>query len=177
MAFISFISLNKKTYLLLIFISISAIANIVPDCLDGIVPFYIDLIDYSCQILISLPFVLKYIFKKKKREHNIFHKFNKLDFIIFALMIFVDLIDATIYVIFDDTLFLACNIFNRYNLDIFLCLLLSMYTSNSEYFRHHIVGQIIFFIPSTLVDIYRIYNNDEKNIHLNWKHFLVYFLD
>ena len=177
MAFISFTSLNKNTYLLLIFIVISAIANIIPDYCDGIVPFYIDLVDYSCQILISLPFIFQKLFKKNKKKYSVFQNFSKLDYYIFALMIIINLIDATIYELFDDTLFFACNIFNRYNIDIFLCQILSMYTSNSQYYRHHIVGQIIVFIPSTLVDIYRLYKNKSKNIHLNWQHFLVYFLD
>ena len=176
MALISFASLNKNTYLLIIFITISAIANIVPDYIGGIVPFDIDLVDYSCQLLISIPFIIQHLLKKNKTG-GLFQNFSKIDYIIFALMMIINFVDATIYVMFDDTLFFACNIFNRYNIDIFLCLVLSIYTSNSEYYRHHIVGQIIFFIPSTFVDIYRIYNNDKKHIHLNWQHFLVYFLD
>ena len=177
MAFISFTSLNKNTYLLLIFIIISAIANIIPDLLDGIVPFYIDLVDYSCQILISLPFIIQNLCKKSKKKYSMFQHFSKLDYYIFALMIIIDLVDATIYEMFDDTLFLSCNIFNRYNIDIFLCQILSMFTSNSQYYRHHIVGQIIVLIPSTLVDIYRLYKSDKRKIHLNWQHYLVYFLD
>ena len=55
--------------------------------------------------------------------------------------------------------------------------ILSMYTSNSRIFIHHVIGQIIFFIPSTTVDIYRIKNNDEKNIHIDFKHFIIYILD
>ena len=106
MAFISFTSLNKNTYLLLIFIVISAIANIIPDLLDGIVPFYIDLVDYSCQILISLPFIIQNLCKKSKKKYSMFQHFSKLDYYIFALMIIIDLVDATIYEMFDDTLFL-----------------------------------------------------------------------
>ena len=176
MALISFTSINKNTYLLLLFIVMSAIANIVPDYCNGIVPFDIDLVDYSCQLLISLPFVVQGFFNNKK-IFNIFQNFTKIDYIIFALMLVINFIDATIYVMFDETLFFACNIFNRYNIDIFLCLVLSIFTSNSEYYRHHIVGQIIFFIPCTLCDIYRLYNNDRRHIHLNWQHFLVYILD
>ena len=176
MSLISFTPLNRKTVLLLFFITMGAIANIIPDYLGGIVPFDIDLMDYSCQILVSLPFLLRKIFKKKNNI-KIFDNFTRLDYIIFALMIVIDLIDATIYVMFDDTLFFMSSIFNRFNIDIFLCGFLSIYTSNSEYFRHHAIGQIIILIPSTMVDIYRFLNNDEKNIHLNWKHFLVFFID
>ena len=177
MALISFTPLNKKTILLLLFISISAFDIIIPEIIEIIiVPFKIDLFDYLSQIIIGLPFLLHYLCSKKK-NYKLFSHFLKLDYIIFFIMIIVDLIHATIYVIFDDTLFFACNLFNRYNIDMILLEILSKFTSNSGYFFHHFIGQIIFFIPSIMVDIYRIYNNNEKNIHLNWKHFVIYFLD
>ena len=54
--------------------------------------------------------------------------------------------------------------------------ILSKYTSNSGYFIHHIIGQIIFYIPSLMIDIYRINKNDE-NLNFNWQHLLIIFFD
>ena len=87
----------------------------------------------------------------------------------------IDLVQAIIYIIFDDTLFFICNLFNRFNLDMILLEFLALYTSNTGYFCHHTLGQIILFASSILVDIYRIY--DEKNLNLDWKHYLLLFLD
>ena len=176
MALISFASLNKKTIILLFFISTSILACIIPAFFELIMPFEIDLIDYSSQVLIGLPFLLHYLFSKNKKN-KIFSHFSKLDYIIFFIMIIIELIHSTIYVIFDDTLLFFCILFNKYNIDIILLEILSKYASNSGFFIHHFIGQIILFIPSIMVDIYKIYNNDEKNIHFNLKHFAIIFLD
>ena len=48
---------------LLFFISISGLAYTIPSFLDLIEPFQIDLIDYSSQIIISLPFFVHDVHK------------------------------------------------------------------------------------------------------------------
>ena len=80
------------------------------------------------------------------------------------------------YVICDETLLFACNTFNRCNFDMILLEILSQYTSNSGYFIHHVIGQIIFYLPSLMIDIYRI-NKNEENLNFNWKHLLIIFFD
>ena len=175
MALISF-PINKKTMILLLFISIlSFIENIFPIFLELIMPFEIGLIDYSSQILIGLPFLVEYLYIKNKK-YKIFSQFSKLDYIIFILMMILELLQLTINVIVDDTLIFASNTFNRYNIDIILLQILSKFTSNSGYFIHHVIGQIIFYIPSLMIDIYRIYNNVE-DLNFNWKHIIIIILD
>ena len=175
MALISF-PINKKTMILLLFISIlSFIENIFPIFLELIMPFEIGLIDYSNQILIGLPFLVEYLYIKNKK-YKIFSQFSKLDYIIFILMMILELLQLTINVIVDDTLIFASNTFNRYNIDIILLQILSKFTSNSGYFIHHVIGQIIFYITSLMIDIYRIYNNVE-DLNFNWKHIIIIILD
>ena len=174
MALISFTPINKKNIILFFFITISALINFIPEYFNGYKPFDSDLIDYSSQILISLPFLLKKLFKKKKKKHTT-NKFPKLDYFIFGIIMIISLIEATIYIIFDDVLFFTFHLFNRNNIDMILLEILSLYTSNTGYFCHHIVGQIIMFISSILVDIFKIFN--ENNLKLDWNHFLILFLD
>ena len=176
MALISFTPINHKNIVLLFFITISVIANVAPLYFDGVQPFDLDIIDYSSQILISLPFLLNKLFKKKKNKKT-YLKFSKFDYIIFILMIAIDFIEAIIYIVYDDTLFFSCNLFNRNNMDMILLEILALYTSNTGYFSHHIIGQIIMFIPSIVLDINLIYKNDDKNINFDYKHLLLIFLD
>ena len=108
MSFISFLPLNKKTNILLSFISISFIASIIPGYFNVIIPFQIDLIDYSSQILIGLPFLLQILFNKNK-EYQLLSKFSKKDYIIFILIMILDLLQATLYVVYDHTLTFLTN--------------------------------------------------------------------
>ena len=111
MALISFTPINHKNIVLLFFITISVIANVAPLYFDGVQPFDLDIIDYSSQILISLPFLLNKLFKKKKNKKT-YLKFSKFDYIIFSLMIAINFIEAIIYIVYDDTLFFSCNLLN-----------------------------------------------------------------
>ena len=152
MALISFIPLNKKNIILFFFISISVITCVIPACLELIKPFEIDLIDYSSQILIGIPFLFQHLCTKNKK-HKLFSHFSKLDYIIFVLIMIIDLIQATMYVIYDDTLFYASNTFNRYNFDMILLEIFSKFTSNSRYFIHHVIGQI-FYLALLILHIF-----------------------
>ena len=175
MALISFLPLNKKTIILLVFISFSIITGIISLFYEIILPFTIDLFEYSSQTLVGLPFLVQHLFFRNEK-YKIFSHFSKKDYFIFILMMILTLLQSTIYAAYDDTLFFAGNTFNRFNIDIIILEILSKFTSNSRFFIHHVIGQIIFYIPSLMIDIYIIHNDDE-NLNFNFKHFLIMFLD
>ena len=64
MALITFVPLNKKNFFLFLFISIIVIASFIPKVFGLIMPFEIELIDYSSQLLIGSLFYYNIYAKK-----------------------------------------------------------------------------------------------------------------
>ena len=65
MSKIIFAPLRRKTLQLVIFILISIAANNLPMAFDGFIPYDIDIIDATSQIIISFPFFFDKFYKKK----------------------------------------------------------------------------------------------------------------
>ena len=175
MSKIIFAPLRRKTLQLVIFILISIAANNLPMAFDGFIPYDIDIIDATSQIIISFPFFFDKFYKKKHiLEKNT--KFSKKDKIIFALVILIHFIFITINIIYDDTLLYFSTLFNTYNVFMFVSTIAGKYTSNSGYFIHHFIGQIIFFISASINDMlsYKFYKDD---LNLDWKHITIATLD
>lgn len=175
MAIISFPPMNKKTILFILFIFISILSISIPYIFDGIPPYEIDLLDCICQIAITIPYFIKNFPKKEIVEETLL-EFSKKDLIIFCLVLFINLLDMTIYVMYDETLNFIEGLYNRYNIEMFLLILLSIYASNLGYYKHHYIGIVIFTIFSSLVD-YFIFTNREDNLNFDWKHITLSTLD
>ncbi len=180
MSKIIFTPLRRETLKLFIFILISIAANNLPSVFNGFIPYDIDIMDASSQIIISFPFFFDKFYTKKHilEKHT---KFSKKDKIIFALVILIHFIFITINIIYDDTLLYISTLFNTYNVFMFVSTIAGKYTSNAGYFIHHFIGQIIFFISASINDIlsHKFYNEDfiEKKINYDWKHMTIATLD
>ena len=176
MSLIAFIPLNSKTTTLFFYILIIYICFLIPTYIDGIVPFDFDLFDSLGQVLICVP----YFIWKIKREKQIFRKnllqYSKLDYIIFALIIILNFLDMTLYVIYDDSLFYISELFNWSNLEIFILILLSKFSLNYRTYAHHVIGFIIMLLFAFINDYYLI-KNDNEDLNYDLKHFIISLLD
>ena len=175
MALIIFTQLRTKTFKLFIFIFICMLSFNIPRVFNGFGLFDIDIINSGSQIVISFPFILSKLFQKKPIFENN-NKFSKKDIIIFVLVVIIYFIYITINFIYDYTLNYISTLFNTYNVFMVVSTIASKYTSNSGYFVHHLIGQIIFFISASINDIYS-YRFREDDLAFDWKHITIATLD
>ena len=82
----------------------------------------------------------------------------------------------TLYVIYDDSLFYICELFNWSNLEIIFLMILSKFSINTSFHIHHIIGFAIMLIFSFVNDYYLIKNNND-DISYNFKHCILSILD
>ena len=117
MALILFPKLDKKSYLIIIFISFCWITYTLNDLeIKGILPYDNKLFDKICQFLIYIfYFIFLYIKRKRKKENldnelllteekkiDESQKFTKKNLMTFALAIFLDILSDTAYTIYYD---------------------------------------------------------------------------
>ena len=179
MAWISFTKINKPTILLMFFFFFSLLSNLLPNYIDGIVPDQIGLFDSVCQIIITLPYFIRKYYKKKKIFKKKLSDYPKEDYIIFILMIIINLIEFTIFLSYDKTLEIIQSYYDRYTLNLILLLIFAKYSLyKSNFYSHHIVGLIIVIIGGTADDFHKYEDfTEEKNFIFNWKHIILILME
>ena len=176
MSLISLIPLNGKNIMLIIYIVVIYLCYLLPNYYDGIVPLDFDLFDSITQILITVPYFIRKIKLKKKIFKKSLSEYPKIDYIIFFLVIILNFLDMTLYVIYDDSLFYISELFNWSNLEIFFLMILSKFSLNTSFHIHHIIGLAIMLTFSFINDYYLIKNNND-DISYNFKHCILSILD
>lgn len=179
MAWISFTKINRDTILLMFFFLFSLLSNLLPRYMDGIVPDTIGLFDTLCQISITIPYFIRKFYKKKKIFKKKLSDYTTTDYIIFVLMIIINLIDFTIFLSYDKSLDLMHSYYIRYTLNLILLLFFSKYSlSKSNFYIHHLIGLIIVIVGGSVDDYHKyeeFFNDDDYNF--NWKHIILILLE
>ena len=98
-------------------------------------------------------------------------------------MVILIILSRTIYIIYDDTLYFIESLCNKFNVYMILLSFLSKFVLNTKYYKHHIIGHVIFTIFALIIDYYSIFNyiknknNDEPQYNFNLSHIVISCLD
>ena len=174
MSLIGFTILNRKTIVLLSFLILALICYIVPTIFQEYGPLDIDLLDFISQILVTVPYFIRK-FKLKKKIFKIeLSAYSKQDYLIFSLMIILNLLNTSIYLIFNDTLNFLALLLTRTDIELLIIITLSKYVLNFKIYNHHIVG-FSFLIFSAIINDYYIikYSNKNENYIFNFNNFII----
>ena len=156
----NFVPPKKKAYYLFIFLIITIISIACLNEIEGFIPLEYNYFNPICQFIIYIPiFIYNAICKNKHSKKNYLtekkldktSKFSNLDCIIFAFIVFLDLMKAIPY-IFLDTLEQTFCLCSRYTIQIILITFFSKIYSNTRYYKHNIISQIMFTILGLLFD-------------------------
>ena len=179
MSCISFTKINRPTILLFFFFLFSSISFCVPKYIDGIVPETIGLFDTICQLGITIPYFIRKFYKNKKIFKKKLSSYSNKDYIIFALMLFVNIIEFTISISYDNTLDYIHTYYLRYTMNLMLLLFFSKYILiNSEFHIHHLIGLIIVILGGGIDDFHKYSDFDrDDDYKFNWKHIILIILE
>ena len=177
MSIIYFTPLNDKTKILIFFIFITCFCNIVPKLYGGIDLYNYTLIDNFCQILLIIPHFIEHKFDKKSILPDNY-TISKRDIIILILIliIIINFCNTIIYIIYDATLSFLVNLFIMYNGEMIFLMILSIYCFKYKYYKHHLIGIIIFIISVSIIDHYKIKFNRKELIY-DWQHISISILN
>ena len=181
MSLIYFPPIDRKTVMLLIFMGFTVLCYSVPQYFEGLPPYEVTLFDSLSPMFVSVPYLIRKFYLKKKIFKIKLSEYTKKDYIVFGVVVVIFLLSRTIYIMYDDTLTFIDNLCNKFNLNLFILIPLSYYALDNKYYKHHMIGHTIFTISAIVIDVYSVIYiiKDESinELYFNTSHILIALLD
>lgn len=196
MAIIHFPKLDKKSYIIIGFIVFCWISYTINDlAMNGILPHDNHLFDKICQFLIYIPYFIFLTFRTKDQKNDVYikesllfteekrnsadsQKFSKNNWVLFTLVIFLDILSDIAYTIYDkndEELHESYGEFIRINIKLIFVLIFSRFYSRIIYHKHRVISLFIIAFFTTLIEIIKNWRKKD-NYYLKYKNIILLIL-
>ena len=182
---IEFPKLDKKAKLVIVFLAYTCISYLINDgIVSGILPYKNQFFDKICQFLIYIPYFIFVRIKNKKHSDeeeiltqkrvNTFKNknFTRKDKIVLVIMIIVDILNDSLYTIFDERISPSNGSFAWLNIILIFILIISFVYSSQIYYKHRVLSLFIIIILTSIIDGFKISRNKDK-YKLNIKNVII----